>query len=111
MTLRELAAFLEEGYSPLPKREAFIQARRDNIISQTQLEDLIKLFDEPQAPAPEPKAPEEKFNLRELRLIYCPWSRKQWADMSSEEIDANIDAYDADTRAKALAYLRMRGFG
>lgn len=111
MTLRELATFIEEGYSPLSKREAFIQARRDNIISQTQLEDLIKLFTEPEAPAPEPKVQQEQFNLRELRLIYCPWSRKQWADMSSEEIDANIDAYDEATRVKALAYLRMRGYG
>lgn len=111
MTLRELATFIEEGYSPLPKREAFIQARRDNIISQTQLEDLIKLYAEPEAPAPEPKVQQEQFNLRELRLTYDYWEGAQWADMSSEAIDNNIDLYDEATRAKALAYLRMRGYG
>ena len=111
MTLAELAEFLSEGYDPLPKREAFIQAKLDNLISQTQLEDLLKLYTEPQAPVEEKKEVKEAYSLKELRLTRCIWSGKEWADMTSEEIDANVDAYDEETRKKAQAYLEMRGYG
>jgi len=108
-----LTSDLWDPYPPLTAREATEQGFKDGVINADEKERIIRFLPKPMydvPPVEEPKPKETKYNLKDLRLTYCPWSGKQFADMSNDEIDANVDAYNPELREKALAYLKMRGY-
>lgn len=111
--LKDQLISIQDLYPELPTRVAIATAYADEIVTLAEAEKLVATLPRPMSDTPpveEPKPKETQYNLKELRLIWCPWSGKQFADMTNDEIDANVDAYDPVLRDKALAYLKMRGY-
>lgn len=104
---------IQSLYPELPLKRAIPEAYADGIITLAEAQQLAGTLPKPMSDTPpieEPKPRETQYNLKDLRLIWCPWSGKQFADMTNDEIDANVDAYNPELREKALAYLKMRGY-
>lgn len=95
-------------YPNLKPRQAAIQAHKDGLIKDYDLYDMLQLF--PNQPVEEPKQVKKRWTLLELREVVCPWEGKPFKDLTNDQLDANVDAYDEETKQKALAYLEMRGF-
>lgn len=96
-------------YPHLTAIESINEAKKDGLISEEEHKNLVEFY-KPYIPEEEPKKPEKIFTSTELRSTICPWSGKRFADMESDEIDSNVDAYSDELKEKALAYLRMRGY-
>lgn len=108
MTADELDSLVRELYPDVTPRQAVFKAVRDNLIGATQRDMLLIRY--PDEPAQEVIPPRKMYTLKELRLTRDPWTGKEFADFTSEELDEALDSFPEAIKQKALAYLEMRGF-
>ena len=94
-------------YPQLSPIDALNQAAQDELITEDERKDLAEFASKMSPASPEPKP---RYELKKLRELICPWEGKPFKDLTNEEIDANVDAYDPELKQQALAYLEMRGF-
>lgn len=98
-----------ELYPELSPRFAIFQAWKDSLISATQRDYYLSLHPDMPATDETPQV-QRQYTLKECRDHFDILAGKTWGEMSSEDIDAVIDSYDRETKNKALAYLKMRGY-
>lgn len=46
------------------------------------------------------KPVKKQYKLLEIREEICPWEGKPLKDLTNEQIDANVDAYDDELKQK-----------